>query len=577
LGTGASWEWYYGSCGGTYVGTGNSITVSPVATTTYYVRAEGTCNTTTCASITVTVNPPTVGGSVSGNATVCSGANSGTLTLSGHVGSVLRWQYSTDGGATWTNITNTTTTQNYSNLTTTTMYRAVVKSGVCPSANSSPATITVDPVTIGGIVLSDATVCSGSNSGTLTLSGHVGNVLRWQYSIDGGATWTNIFNTTTTQTYNNLITTIPNQQTTILYRAVVKSGVCPPENSSAATITIDPVTVGGTVAFDATVCKNSNSGTLTLTAQVGIVLNWEYSIDGGVTWTNIANTTTTQNYSNLTTTTMYRAMVKSGVCPSELSIAATIITLDTMTVGGTVFGNATVCSGANIGTLTLTSQVGNVLNWEYSTDGGITWVSIPNTTALLSYNNLTTTTMYRAVVQSGICPTENSATATITVDPVTVPGTISGGTTVCRGSNSGTLTLNGQTGNVLRWESSSDGGVTWVNIANTTTTQTYSNISTTTMYRAVVQSGVCLPDNSATATVAVDPVSVGGTIPDNTVCSGANNGTLTLNNYVGDVLQWEFLTDGEMTWTTIANTTNTQSYTNISTVTRYIVVVVRLL
>lgn len=57
LGTGASWEWYSGSCGGAPAGSGNSINVSPTSTTTYYVRAEGDCNTTSCANVPVTVNP----------------------------------------------------------------------------------------------------------------------------------------------------------------------------------------------------------------------------------------------------------------------------------------------------------------------------------------------------------------------------------------------------------------------------------------------------------------------------------------------------------------------------------------
>lgn len=56
LGDGASWTWYQGSCGsGSSVGTGSSISVSPTSQTTYYVRAEGTCNTTSCASVTVDV------------------------------------------------------------------------------------------------------------------------------------------------------------------------------------------------------------------------------------------------------------------------------------------------------------------------------------------------------------------------------------------------------------------------------------------------------------------------------------------------------------------------------------------
>lgn len=56
LGTGASWRWYSVSCGGTLVGTGSSIIVTPSANTTYYVRAEGTCNTTGCVSRTVTIS-----------------------------------------------------------------------------------------------------------------------------------------------------------------------------------------------------------------------------------------------------------------------------------------------------------------------------------------------------------------------------------------------------------------------------------------------------------------------------------------------------------------------------------------
>lgn len=51
-----SWEWYSESCGGTPVGSGASIEVSPLATTTYYVRGEGACaNSTTCSFITVDV------------------------------------------------------------------------------------------------------------------------------------------------------------------------------------------------------------------------------------------------------------------------------------------------------------------------------------------------------------------------------------------------------------------------------------------------------------------------------------------------------------------------------------------
>ncbi|MDX8337604.1 HYR domain-containing protein [Draconibacterium sp. IB214405] len=77
LGKNASWNWYTDDCGTSPAGTGTTITVDPPAgdTVTYYVRAEGLCNTTECVSVDVIVNPatPPVPGAITGNTTVCPG------------------------------------------------------------------------------------------------------------------------------------------------------------------------------------------------------------------------------------------------------------------------------------------------------------------------------------------------------------------------------------------------------------------------------------------------------------------------------------------------------------------------
>ena len=50
------YKWYKGSCGGVLAGTGQNITVSPTATTTYYVRIEDACgNVTSCVPVDVNV------------------------------------------------------------------------------------------------------------------------------------------------------------------------------------------------------------------------------------------------------------------------------------------------------------------------------------------------------------------------------------------------------------------------------------------------------------------------------------------------------------------------------------------
>ncbi len=56
LGIDGQWHWYEDSCGeGTAVATGPTINVTPQATTTYFVRAEGPCGVSECASVTVSV------------------------------------------------------------------------------------------------------------------------------------------------------------------------------------------------------------------------------------------------------------------------------------------------------------------------------------------------------------------------------------------------------------------------------------------------------------------------------------------------------------------------------------------
>lgn len=52
-----TWYWYAESCGGAAVASGDTVVMTPTSTTTYYVRAEGACDTTICKQVTVIVKP----------------------------------------------------------------------------------------------------------------------------------------------------------------------------------------------------------------------------------------------------------------------------------------------------------------------------------------------------------------------------------------------------------------------------------------------------------------------------------------------------------------------------------------
>lgn len=305
------------------------------AGTTYYVRAYATNSVGTSygANVSFTTLSATTAGSIGSAQTICSGGTPAGLTQTGAAGGgngsyTYLWQSSTDNSS-WGSATGTNNASTYSpgSLTTSTYYRRQATSSDCGTANSASILMTINATSVGGSVSSSATVCTGSNSGTLTLSGHTGSVTKWQYSTDGGSNWTDIANTTTSQAYTNLTATR-------IYRAVVTSGVCSSANSSTATITVSPTTVGGSVTSDATVCTGSNGATLTLSGHTGSIVRWESSSASNfASPTTISNTGTTQAYSNLTATTYYRAVVQSGACSSANSNYATITVTPTLSPG----------------------------------------------------------------------------------------------------------------------------------------------------------------------------------------------------------------------------------------------------
>lgn len=221
------------------------------------------CSTSITGNATVTVNPPSVGGTVSGGTAVCSGTNSTVLTLEGHTGTVVRWESSLDNFATaGITIADTSTTLTVANLSATTSYRAVLQSGSCSVVNSSSATVTVNPPSVGGTVSGGTTVCSGTNSTVLTLAGHIGTITKWQSAVSPFSTWTDIANTAATYTTGSL-------SATTQFRAVVQSGSCAVGNSAVTTITVNSAPTITPNKVDET-CATTNDGSISPTLFGGL-------------------------------------------------------------------------------------------------------------------------------------------------------------------------------------------------------------------------------------------------------------------------------------------------------------------
>ncbi|MDY0142466.1 MAG: hypothetical protein RBR97_11295, partial [Bacteroidales bacterium] len=179
---GATYQWYAGGCGsGAVLGIASALSVAPSTTTTYYVRRVGTCNTTSCANVTVTVN--TNVGITSATATtspICSSATT-TITANGIVGTgaTLTWYTGTGGTGTILGSANPLT------VGPGTYYARVT--GTCGSPVE--ASVTVDSNIDVGITSATAAaspICSSATT-TITANGIVGTgaTLTW-YTGTGG-------------------------------------------------------------------------------------------------------------------------------------------------------------------------------------------------------------------------------------------------------------------------------------------------------------------------------------------------------------------------------------------------------
>ncbi len=313
-----SYSWTVPSGATIVSGTGTNSILTDFGSTSgiVSVTASNSCGSSDSRVLAVSVSPNSVGGSISGASSICLGGDTGTMTLSGNVGSVTKWQKSRDGGG-WVDISRTEITYSETPaLAGAWEYRAEVRSGACDAVYSASHTVNVAPLSVGGTVTGGtAIICEGSSTGTMSLSGHTGSVVKWQRSTDGGSSWADILHTATT------FSETPVTTGTIQYRAVVQSGPCSTANSAPRSIEVNPTTVGGAVTASASsICLGESTGSLTLSGHTGSVVKWQRSTDGGSTWTDISHTSTTYSEApGSTGSYTYRAVVQSGLCSQENS------------------------------------------------------------------------------------------------------------------------------------------------------------------------------------------------------------------------------------------------------------------
>ena len=563
---GNGYQWYTGSCGGTLIplATTNVLQLNsaPTTTTTYWANTINSCGASGCATITITVFPSSVGGSIAGAATVCSGTNNGTLTLSGQTGTILQWESSIDGGTSWPNIiANTTTSMSYTNLAQTSLYRAKIQSGgldpnACAAVYSAPVTITVIPLPVPSIT-GPVAPCVNSATSTYTTLAGMSNYL-WTVSA-GGTITAGAGTNAITVTWN----TAGGQTVSVNYK---NANGCTATTPTVYNVTVNPLPVPTITGPVALVCVNSAGNIYTTEASMS-GYTWTVSAGGTitagagtnsitVTWNTQGAQSVSVNYTNsngctATNPTVYNVTVNplpvptiTGPAAACLNLAGNVYTTETgmsnyvwiISAGGTITAGA----GTNAVTVTWTALGAQNINVNYKNSNGCT---------------AATPTIYN-----------------ITVNPLPVP-IITGPATACINSTTNYTTEAGMTG--YTWAIGAGGTistgsgtnaitVTWSNATgNRNISVTYTNANGCKPALPTVYS-------VSVVTIPAAPTSITPSLSNTYCATSPPSGTyrLTANLITGVTYEW-FKDVGCGVGSPLAGTTNVLSIPTPTVTTTY--------
>ncbi|MBC31156.1 MAG: hypothetical protein CMH48_09945 [Muricauda sp.] len=553
-------------------------------------------STFTGAGVTISnPGPPTLlAGSISGAQSICYSGDPSTLSstssASGGTGSYsYQWQYSNNGSSGWTNISNANSTSYNppSGLQTTRWYRRRVVSGT-QTKYTNTVQVSVGPTLIPGSISGGGTICNGGdpstiNNGSLALGGNGTYAYQWQSSTNGSSGWSNISGATSTS-YNP-----PPLTSTRYYRRRVISCV-ETKYSNTVQITVNPALSPGSINGAQAICNGDDPSTLGNTSSASggngsYAYQWQSSSNGSSGWSNISGaTSTTYNPPPITSTRYYR---RRAISCGETKYTNTVqVTVSPALNAGSINGAQSVCYGEDPGTLGNASSAsgGNgsyVYQWQSSSNGTSGWSNISGATST-SYNPpvLTSTRYYRRrAISCG--ETKYTNTIQITVGPTLIPGSISGGETVCYGGdpltiNNGTLAGGGDGSYAYQWQFSPNGSSGWSNI-NGAASSSYNpppGITSDTWYRRrVISCGETKYSNTVQITVnpALSPGSINGA---QAICNGEDPSALgnTLSASGGDgsyAYQWQSSSNGTSGWSNISGATSTSYNPPAITSTQY--------
>ena len=540
-------------------------------TVTYAITAIGKngCNSGV-QNVVVTVAPgPSV--AVAGRDTLLCNASTYNLTGNLPISGTPTWSQIGTTPNIATGLPANTSTVNLSGLTNGTYsfeYQINSTVGGCPSTKDT-INVTIRPsLTVANAGI-DTTICEYDElaNRTINLKANLDATRSFengQWSIvsqpaSSIAAFNSISNPNATFTFNKV-------GTYVIRWTINNDANCTPSFSDR-TIRVFPLTTRGLIsATSFEVCRNNNVS-INLINFTGSILKWQVNpkpFSDNIFIDSLVNTSSI-TFNNVQDSFQVRVIVQSLGAAFGCSVTdtATVRTINVapLAVAGNLGADTTICSTTNTGNIFVNGNIGTVTKWIWSTTGS----AGPYTAGSFfggspfSFTNIAQTRWYKAIVVSGACPEDTTASKQITIATNTDVANAGRDTILCNQSNY-TLIGNTPSGGTTTWSQIAGNGVTGLPI-NTPTASIGGIIADGNFmrFRYVVANGIC-PATDDTVSVRSLP-SIVSQINNatTTICSGQSTTILgiapTGGLGSGYTYQWDSSFNNS-TWLPITGETN---------------------
>jgi hypothetical protein len=345
------------------------------------------------------------------------------------------------------------------------------------------------------------------------------------------------------------------------------------------------VCIGGTATFSVTA---TGTGSLTYA--------WQLSTDNGATWSTLASNSTYSGTGTATLTVTGATVpfngyyYRCGVTDNTHVIAYSnpgILTVGP--IGQLINASSAICSAGSGGLTSADINAGYTYQWQVSSDNGTSWNNVidggvysgASTAAMnISGDPSLNGYLYRTIVTDGASGCSVTSVGVDTLHIVNNPAVLQpspASAFICPGTNA-VIAITDSAGVSYQWRVSNDGGSTWGNISDNslyTGTNNYSltinapsSTGTYDVVRSVSGYGLtCSTPSNQVGLTFKTPQAITGSPVNATVCAGGTASFRVFTSGSTPGYQWQQSTDNGANWTNISpgGTSVSLSRTSVTT------------